>query len=378
MSTDLDRYEDFYAQRLWSFLPAIYRQADASADGSSGPLRELVNRVGAQAAVIRRSIDRMWEDQSLEGADDWVISYIADLVATRLVEGLPARAQRLDVFNTIRYRRRKGTLGVLEQVASDLTDWDVKVVEFFRRLARSRHRLDPAIGLPSDQLAPVRIDEGLVGRWTSTDAGGFADLRGVYGASLANGPFDEYSHTSDVRAPRGAEGWYGISKIGVFAWRLGAFRTGPVTPVADTACADQFVFDPTGRERPIFSVTSRRATDFEKRWLSPNQWELPGPLTRPLVMHDMAHFRPASFDVLNNVGMPVGSADLDVWPDRGRFTLRGTVVRPATAIYTYGFSSRIGAGPYDRRIPGASVEPDPGPNTPVTGGGGNLATALSG
>jgi len=376
MSTDVERYEDFYADRLWSFLPAIYRQADASADGSSGPLRELVNRIGAQAAVVRRSIDRMWEDQSLEGADDWVVSYMADLFATRLVAGLPARSQRLDVFNTIRYRRRKGTLGVLEQVASDLTGWDVKVVEFFRRLARSRHRLDPRIGLPSDALAKARIDEGLVGRWTSTGAGGLADLRSMYGASLADGPFDEYSHTADVRAPRGVEGWYGISKIGVFAWRLRAFRTGPVTPVADTACADQFVFDPTGRERPLFSVTSRRATDFEKRWLSPEQWELPGPLTRALVAHDMAHSRPASLDVFNHAGGPVAAADVDVWPDRGRFTLRATVVRPPTAIFTYGFSSRIGAGPYDRRIPRAQIEPDPGPNTHVTGGAANLAAAL--
>jgi hypothetical protein len=147
--------------------------------------------------------------------------------------------------------------------------------------------------------------------------------------------------------------------------------------VADSACADQYVFDPTGRDLPIFSITSRRATDFEKRWLSPEQWELPGPLTRPLVMHDMAHFRPASFDVFNQAGTAVAAADVDVWPERGRFTLRATVVKPPTAIYTYGFSSRIGAGPYDRRMPGIQIEPDPqGLNTPVTGGGGKLTAAL--
>ena len=376
MSTDPDRYEDFYAQRLWSFLPVIYRQLDASPDGAPGPLGELVGRIGAQAAIIRRSIDRMWEDQSVESADDWVIAYVADLFATRLVAGLPARSQRLDVFNTIRYRRRKGTLGVLEQVASDLTGWDVKVVEFFRRLARTRHRLDPSIGLPSDPLAPARVDEGLVGRWTSTPAGGFANLRSVYGSSLSAGPFDEYAHTADVRAPRGQEGWYGIPKLGAFAWRLLPFRTGPVTPVPAAGCADQFAFDPTGRERPLFSISSRASADFEKRWVPLAQWEAPGPLTRALVTHDMPHFRPASMDVFDQAGAPVAAADLDIWPERGRFTIRATVVAPPTAIYTYGFPSRIGAGPYDRRTPGPRAAA-PGTNKPVAGGGSNLATALA-
>ena len=39
------------------------------------------------------------------------IPYIGDLLATRLVSCLDARAQRLDVAKTIYYRRRAGTLG---------------------------------------------------------------------------------------------------------------------------------------------------------------------------------------------------------------------------------------------------------------------------
>ena len=62
------------------------------------------------AAALRRSIDRLWEDQSIETCDDWVIPYIAELLDTRLVQGLDTRGQRLDVANTIYYRRRKGTL----------------------------------------------------------------------------------------------------------------------------------------------------------------------------------------------------------------------------------------------------------------------------
>src|SRR5271168_811990 len=141
-----DNYAIFYADKLWNLLPAVYRALDTDQFGADGPLRELVNRIGASAAPLRRDIDRLWEDQSIETCDDWAIPYIAGLLDTKLVLGLDARGQRLDVANTIDYRRRKGTLGVVEKVISDISGWDAKAVEFFRRLARSRHGLDPSIG----------------------------------------------------------------------------------------------------------------------------------------------------------------------------------------------------------------------------------------
>src|ERR1043166_9935377 len=120
MAADLDHYEAYYQEKLWALLPAVYRAEDTDAFDQNGPLRELVNRIGAQAAILRRSIDRMWEDQSIESCDDWVIPYIGDLLATRLVACLDPRAQRLDVANTIYYRRRQGTVGLLEELASGI------------------------------------------------------------------------------------------------------------------------------------------------------------------------------------------------------------------------------------------------------------------
>src|SRR5271165_1404730 len=149
MAGDRDHYEIYYADKLWNLLPAIYRTEDTDVFDRNGPLRELVNRIGAQAAILRRSIDRLWEDQSIETCDDWVIPYIADLLATRLVASLDARGQRIDVAKTIYYRRRKGTLAVLEEIAANITGWDARVVEFFRRLGRMRHNLDPAIETPA-------------------------------------------------------------------------------------------------------------------------------------------------------------------------------------------------------------------------------------
>src|SRR5512134_3988508 len=150
MSSDRDHYEVYYADKLWALLPAIYRTLDSEVLDRSGPLHELVKRIGAQAAILRRSIDRMWDDQSIETCDDWVIPYLADLLATNLVASLDARGQRLDVAKTIYYRRRTGTLAILEEIAADITGWEARAVEFFRRMGRSRHNFDPAIGLPSE------------------------------------------------------------------------------------------------------------------------------------------------------------------------------------------------------------------------------------
>ena len=109
-----DGYAQYYADRLWNLLPAVYRTLDAGPgpDGA-GPLRELINRIGNQAAVVRRSIDRLGENQSIETCDDWVIPYIGDLVATRIVSCLDAQAQRVDVAKTIYYRRRAGTVSIV-------------------------------------------------------------------------------------------------------------------------------------------------------------------------------------------------------------------------------------------------------------------------
>ena len=173
-----DGYASFYAERLWLLLPAVYRTADTDGSGAPGPLRELVNRIGAQVAVVRRSIDRLWADQSIETCDNWVIPYIGDLLGTNLVSSLAPPAQRLDVANTIDYRRRKGTVEVLEELAHDVTAvngmrWTAHVVEGFRRLARTRHGLDPALGpgrLPGRE--PRRGDRAAADRRPDRSADG--------------------------------------------------------------------------------------------------------------------------------------------------------------------------------------------------------------
>ena len=44
MAADLDRYEAYYAEKLWQLIPAIYRSVDSDSFDSKGPLREIVDR----------------------------------------------------------------------------------------------------------------------------------------------------------------------------------------------------------------------------------------------------------------------------------------------------------------------------------------------
>jgi hypothetical protein len=386
-----DGYDTYYAERLWQLLPALYRTADTDSFTAPGPLRELLNRIGAQVAVVRRSIDRLWADQAIETCDDWVIPYIGDLLGTELAGNLDARAHRLDVAKTIYYRRRKGTLQILEELALDVTGWTAHIVEGFRRLARTRHGLDPPIGpaaFPQPSAAGVAQllqIEGLTGLLTGGPAGGFADLRSAHGATLADTAFDESFHTADVRAGRGAVGHFRIAELLVFLWRLTSFPVVAGTPVAVAGHAGQYVFDPTGRQIPLFLPPAPDLGDLPGSRASVREWQVPGPLTNSLetAITDSGASPPPP------VRPPYPDADVPpayalggnwqltaIWPETGTFAATPAApAQPLTVDYQYGFSSTIGAGPYDRGLlgnPPAVV----GTETPVTGGTG-LDAALS-
>jgi hypothetical protein len=262
MGTARDQYREYFAERLWDWVPAIYRELDALEGG--GAHRAMLRAFGSQAAVAKRSQDRLWDDMFVELASDWAVPYIADLVAARLVSVLNPRARRVDVAKTIYYRRRKGTLAVLEQLIADMSAWDGKVVEEFRRLARMRHGLDgPAI--------PSRV--------TGTPEGGLADLRSVRGALLAGDPFDEFHYTPETRRPRELLGLRGIQTLGFYLYRLQSVELNSVTPrrVNDMpATRDGYTFDPSGRDTPLFAPGAG-----ERDWIgwhTAQEWELPRPI----------------------------------------------------------------------------------------------------
>src|SRR5204862_70664 len=101
---------------------------------------------------------------------------------------------RADVANTIYYRRRKGTLPMLEELARDVTGWAAHAVEFLELLGWTQHL---------EHLRPQA---------------GWFDLRSLARAERVDGPFDQASHTV---APRPATRPSGkVISIDVVAGRL--------------------------------------------------------------------------------------------------------------------------------------------------------------
>lgn len=356
MTGPADGYDAYYQARLWESLPALYRDLDTAtfaginagtlteldADGTgTGPLRELVNRIGTQIAVLRRSIDGLWADQSIETCADWLIPYIGDLVAARLVAGLDARGQRLDVANTIAWRRKKGTVTTALAVARDITGWDAHVVEAFRRLARTRHNLDPPVGAPPARHRQpsgqrLLVAEGLIEPVTRTPAGGFADLRSAPGALLTTGPFGQVFHHADLRRGTGTTGWHGAEKLVVHCWRLQSLQVIDGTPVPVSGGAGEYAFDPTGREIPLFLPPPDTAASTG----TTQPWQVQGRLTSALLA------------VMAGAGVPPGygvsgGTVAGVEPECGRFRLSAAPTAAIGVSYCYGFGGQIGAGSID-------------------------------
>ena len=303
-----DSFEIYFAEKLWEMIPAIYRHEDGLAE-NPGVLRALVEILAEQAAILRRSHDRLWEDQFIELCNDWAIPYIADLVATRLVSALNKRGRRADVAKTIYYRRRKGTLRVLEELISDIAGWEGKVVENFCRLGRTRHGLDCRVADYEEKEGNRSHPTPLAGRFSGTLPGGWADLRRQRGSELTGGPFDEFHHTADVRQHRGVYGRYGIPKLAFHLYRLNSFKIQGVTPY-QRADGVSFTFDPSGRDIQLF-MPSNRPDDYDwDQWRSALEWELPAPIRCRLLGHAEYEITEALIQMLvNDHGLSQAAAD---------------------------------------------------------------------
>lgn len=255
-----DRYPEHFAEKLWSWIPEVYRSEDFRA-ARPGVLRALVEIVAADAATARRSIDRLWEDTLIDYADDWAVPYIGDLVATRVLNGLNRRGMRTDVARTVFYRRRAGTPVVLETLIKDITGWGGTVSEAFRRLGRTWHGLDDD---------PHAVPDGFFG----TPKGGTANLRLADIAERLDGPFDSYAHTADFRRIAGTRGRYNIPKLNIHL-----FRQKPVELRFTTAVRIRdncWTFDPSGRDIQLFANNGRAELG---RWEPARPSQMPAPIS---------------------------------------------------------------------------------------------------
>ena len=360
---------------LYDLLPAIYRIRDAEEDGA---LAALTAVLAAEADVVDRDIQGLYDDLFIETCRPWVVPYIADLLDVRgLYAVAPGTAsQRAYVANTIGYRRRKGTLAVLEQLAYDVTGWRAKAVEFFQLLATTQYAKHV-------RLANVR-----------------PDLRDADGLELLDGPFARAAHSGEVRRIPSGRGRHNIPNIGLYLWRLQSYpiergTARQIGPPVD----ERYTFNPLGLDEPLFNpprtdtaiedlaqeidvpvelrrralfdeLEARRQAEVENRTPAASYFRENEPVFRIFTRATpTAAFVevPADEILVADLSLwqlpptskqytPAGSAtaqpkamSVAVDPKLGRITFPSGTGHGAVEVdYAYGFSGDMGGGPYDR------------------------------
>jgi len=251
-----DDFTRHYAEKIWALVPEVYRNADGLAE-HPGRLRALVEILAGQAAISRRSVDRLWSDTHADEADDWAIPYIGALIGARPVNALNRAAQRANLAHTILYRRRQGTVRLTERLADDIADWDAVASEGFLRVIRHWHMLDAA---PEP------------GRITRSPQWGYADLRNVRISDVLDKAHDDLSHFPDFRRLRGYAGRYGIPKVNLHLFRHYAYQLSVVTP--RLIAADHYTLDPSGRDVALYQP----GQDLIDACAAAREWEMRAPI----------------------------------------------------------------------------------------------------
>ncbi|MGH7879871.1 MAG: hypothetical protein ACREQD_10295, partial [Candidatus Binataceae bacterium] len=231
--------------RLYELMPVVYRLRDAD---QGYPLRGLLGVITEQVNLVEADIAQLYENWFIETCQDWVVPYIGDLIGYTPVHeaGEPgdvtepsgaARNRillpRREVANTIRYRRRKGTVALLEELALAVAGWPARAVEFFRLLGVAQN------------INYLHMDRGFT-----------ADLRDGDALDLINGPFDELAHTVDVRRINShhAAGRYNIPSVGVFVWRLKSYSVTKTPAYCLEEVGPQcFTFSVLGNDAPLYN-----------------------------------------------------------------------------------------------------------------------------
>lgn len=365
--------------RLYELLPAVYRIRD---DKQGESLRALLRVIAEQVDVAEQDIKQLYENWFIETCEDWAVPYIGDVVGYRLVHeaGEPGevttsqgRARnkilipRREVANTIRHRRQKGTLALLELLANDVAGWPARAVEFYKLLAWTQ-----ALNHPRPDL------------------GRTVDLRHGDALDRLNGPFDETAHTVDVRRinSRYRVGRHNIPSVGLFVWRLKTYSV-TYAPAKDISPVC-FTFSILGNSTPLYAraepetdptqiagesnlpVPIRRRAFEERRMVDGRENRLAaaayyGLVEGTLTGRSLSVWAPdwpgqgAEQPVPRESVVP---ADLSNWhyqPPRDKVAIDpvlGRIAFPAkqrpregvSVSYHYGFSDDIGGGEYDRPL----------------------------
>lgn len=362
--------------RLYELLPVVHRTRDAEYDY---PLRALLRVISEQVNVVDDDIAQLYENWFIETCEDWVVPYIGDLIGYRpvseagnpsvLADTLEGRKRnrilipRREIANTIGFRRRKGTLALLEVLANEVAGWPARAVEFYALLNWTQH-----------------INHLRLTRARSTD------LRNGRALDLLRGPFDPIAHSVDVRRVISHRrlGCYNIPSVGVFVWRLKVYSvTHAPAYCLESAGPQCFTFSVLGHDQPLYTKAEQET---EPTHIA-EEINLPAPIRRR-ALEERTSLRPLKTEAsaayysegkslviyapdwpTKGAPQPIArehviSADLSEWryrAQRGQVAVdpvRGRIVFPAGQLskrgvwvtYHYAFSADMGGGEYNRAL----------------------------
>jgi hypothetical protein len=383
---------------LFDLLPALYQVQDAQLAQSQslalGPLQSLLMLIDEQFQLLADDLIQRYDDEFIETCAPWVIPYIGDLIGYQLVNGIaPAVASpRAEVANTVSFRRRKGTVLVLEQLARDVTGWGAHAVELFQLLATTQHVKHVR---PGNYYAP--------------------DLRGWQPLIYMDSAFDLTAHQVDMRRISDSRGRYNIQNIGVFLWSLNPYGVAYAPATAVAGSSQLFRIGALGADMPLFNNPVSQGSDVTTPAQPVN---VPDRLRRAVLQQDLQAglgavyygeglsvalylngvlLNPYQIQICNLSGadgswanLPAAGSPYTVCfdPELGRLAFvndvpaapAGSTTPPVQASYYYGFGADMGGGSYSRSD-NFMVQPDVQPGAQVLSfsytQGSNLQDALN-
>jgi hypothetical protein len=349
-----------FNDRLYALLPSAIRVRDLASDDQ--PLRSILSVISEQVDVLENDIAQLYENLFIETCQEWVVPYIGDLVGYQVLyeAGEPTSSTgreallldrilipRQDVGNTVRARRRKGTLGVLPELARDVAGWPAIAVE-----------LGTLAGL-TQALNDLRAARGRT-----------VDVHQQSALDRIGGPLDALSRTFEIRATasQAASGALPTSGVGLFVPRYRSYSVSFCTAAWIRGVGDHcFTFSPLGEDLTLFGRPQAALRGA-------------GGAILPIALSRDDVGDPLHYGVGKSLAVWIGSqgekrepalvpieavvpADLTHWrhqPEPGKIAVdalrgrlsfaRDEIPHRVFVAYHYGFSFEIGASEYPRTL----------------------------
>jgi hypothetical protein len=347
--------DEEHRDKLYSLLPSVYRKRDMEERGEA--LRQFLRVLDDESLIVEENLAQLYDDMFAETAASWVLPYIAELIGLRGLPGTESlnMAPRAEVVNTIRYRRRKGTAAVLQQLARDVTRWPARAVEYFELLVSTQYMNHKR----EHNQSTVNIRDAGRLQWANTPFERLAEKT-------------DLTHLVEVRRIASRRGHYNIPNIGIHLWRL---RDYPVTQCpavpAEPNDEQRFMISPLGVNMQLFS---HPFVEDDITHLARPQ-DVPMPISRRMFSDSLETYYPRSLRIADEQGpenilvcdlsdildaggnvsgwahSPPPDGKIAIDPMLGRIAFpddKKQIGSPPRVDYYYGFSADIGGGEYDR------------------------------